>query len=182
MISKATFDDWLGAQDATKAQVMSFLINSKWVRGEARRWGVDVTPQEVRRSFRRLRRAGFETRREYRRYLRRSGLTHRQVLFRVKTDLLSERLTPRVASTAEPVAGEDVVRYIRAHRRELRGLTRDQRRRKARRILVAGSRQVRIDLFLWNFKRRWQALTVCAEGYIVRECSNVTRASAAPTS
>jgi hypothetical protein len=73
---------------ATRAEVMSFLIQGEWVTGEARTRGIEVTPERVRRAFRRQKRGAFESERQYRRYLRRSRLTQGQVLFRVKLDLL----------------------------------------------------------------------------------------------
>jgi hypothetical protein len=162
---------------------MSFLITNAWLRAECPLQKVTVKPAEVRRALRRQKRVNFENEREYKRFLRRTGLTHRQMLFRVEGDLLAQRLARKVASTAEPVSSRDVSRYIRADRRDFRGLTRQQRRRKARRVLVAGSRQVAVETFLYDFRQRWRALTVCAEGYFVRECGNAPAPpSAAPTS
>jgi hypothetical protein len=171
-ISKGTFDAWIDAPEARRRDVMAFLIRAQWVRGESRLRGIEVTPTEVRRSFRRQKRQAFENERQYRRYLRDSGLTQRQILFQVEVDLLRQRLTREVMSRAEPVSGRDIRKYIRSHRRGLRELTRAERRRKARRILTLERQTEALEAFVRDFRRRWRAVTVCAKGYIVAECSN----------
>jgi SurA N-terminal domain len=172
VISKATYDSWRKVPRTSMSETMQFLIQAEWVRGESREWGIRVSREAVRRAFRRQRDEAFESRREYRRFLRRTHQTHGQMLFRVEQDLLARRLTRRVAATAAPVTRQDVRRFIRNHPRALRELTRAQRRRKARRTLTAIHQQRAVTRFISEFRPRWRALTVCAEGYVIAECSN----------
>ena len=79
---------------------MSFLIQGVWVALEAREHGVTVSRRAVRRSFRRQRREAFPNERAYRRFLRRSRQTERDILYRVRLDLLQERLTRHASSQA----------------------------------------------------------------------------------
>jgi hypothetical protein len=172
VISKATYDEWRGVPRTDMAEIMQFLIQAEWVRGEARELGIRVSREAVRRAFRRQRDEAFDTRRQYRRFLRRSHQSHDQILFRVELDLLQARVTRRWASTAKPVTREGVRRYIRSHRHALRELTPAERRRRARRALTAVYGQRAVTRLIREFRPRWRALTVCAEGYVIAECSN----------
>jgi len=172
VISKATYDKWRAAPRTTMSEVMQFLIQAEWVRGESREWAVRVSPEAVQRAFRRQRDQAFDNPRQYRRFLLKGHLTHGQILFRVELDLLQGRLTRKVAATAAPVTRQDVRRFIRNHPRALLELTRAQRRRTARRTLTAVHRERALTRFVSDYRRRWRARTVCAEGYVVAECSN----------
>jgi hypothetical protein len=172
VISKETYDKWRKVPRTTMTDVMQFLIQAEWVRGESRELGIRVSPEAVHRAFRRQRDQSFDSRREYRRFLRRSHQTHGQILFRVEQDVLARRITRKWAASAAPVTRQDVRRFIRNHRRVLRELSRAQRRRKARRTLTAIHQQRAVTRSISEYRPRWRALTVCAEGYVIAECSN----------
>jgi hypothetical protein len=74
---------------------MRYLVQAAWVRQEAAARGIAVTPRQVRRSFERQKRATFPTERDYRKFLRQSGITESDVLDRVELDLLQRRLMRR---------------------------------------------------------------------------------------
>lgn len=79
---------------------MGFLISSDWLIGEAQNLNIHVSDVEVRRRFDHIRREQFPKRGEFKAFLRSSGQTVPDLLFRVRVDLLSARLQQRV------VAGE----------------------------------------------------------------------------
>jgi hypothetical protein len=172
VITKTTYDRWRKVPRTNMTEVMQFLVQAEWVRGESRAWGIRVSPEAVQRAFRRQRKQAFHSPRDYRRFLRRQHLTHRQILLRVELDILQQRITRRWAATAAPVTREDIRRYIRNHPRALRELTPAGRRRKARRSLTATHQQRAITRSVRAFQLRWRGLTVCAEGYVIAECSN----------
>jgi len=92
-----------GAPSASHAtevrnEVMAFLISSYWVIGEAQSLAVDVSTRAVRRSFERIRREQFPRRREFADFLKRSGETVADLLFRVRLMLSSERIQQHVLS------------------------------------------------------------------------------------
>jgi hypothetical protein len=106
-ITGALYSHWLtiaekstaGMQPAARTlenQVLSFLISSDWIRGEAvdRRIGVSV--KKVRRTFDRLRREEFTKRGEFKAFLRSSGQTIADLLMRVELNLLSQRIEQQV--------------------------------------------------------------------------------------
>jgi hypothetical protein len=79
-------------------EVMPFLISSDWVQGEAADMGISVTPAEVKKNFDRIRAAQFHKRREFRAFLRKSGQTIADLLYRVELNMLSERIQKRVVA------------------------------------------------------------------------------------
>ena len=81
------------ASDASIAQqALSFLISSDWVLGEAEALGIGVTETDVRHSFDRIRAQQFRKRREFQKFLRSSGQTVADLLFRVRLNVTSERI------------------------------------------------------------------------------------------
>ena len=93
-----------GRDDVAREQATIMLIEARWIRLEARRRGVRVTREQVRRQFRRHKRDAFPSHRAFKRWLRSSGQTRGDLLFRVRTDLTSDRLrayATRGATTEE---------------------------------------------------------------------------------
>jgi hypothetical protein len=113
-ISGATYSHWLvvardavepsvkghhaGSVKALQSEVLGFLISSDWVIGEAEALGVTVSAAKVKMEFDHIRNAQFPRRREFRAFLRDSGQTVEDLLFRVKLNLLSERIQKRVVA------------------------------------------------------------------------------------
>jgi hypothetical protein len=77
-------------------EVMGFLIASDWVIGEASELHVHVSQSEVRHVFDHIRGYGFHKQREFRSFLKESGQTIADLLFRVRLNLLSTRIQNRV--------------------------------------------------------------------------------------
>lgn len=113
-IAGATYSHWLtvakkaaeptakGQQPASatalQEEVLGFLISSDWVKGEAKDLGIGVTTAEVRRDFDRIRSTQFHKRREFEAFLRKSGQTVADLLFRVELNLLSQRIQKQVVA------------------------------------------------------------------------------------
>jgi hypothetical protein len=70
-------------------QVMGFLVSSDWVLGEATDLNIDISEAKARHTFDRIRREQFPKRREFKVFLRKSGQTVADLLFRVRLNLLS---------------------------------------------------------------------------------------------
>ena len=100
----AARSDGISDRPYARAQAAGLLISFRWVGGEAADLGVVVTPEEVQSSFEEQREQVFPRRGAYRRFLRASGNTTRNMLSRVEHDLLSSRIRDLVtdgATTAE---------------------------------------------------------------------------------
>jgi hypothetical protein len=104
-ITGATFSHWAvvtrKSEDSLKRflltgevieQVMGFLVSSKWVLGEAANLNIHVTKGEVRHAFARARAEEFPKQNTFKAFLRESGETVSDLLFRVRLKLLSQRI------------------------------------------------------------------------------------------
>ena len=129
-VTKEQFDHWMriaarsaAGQDARRArvprpgtpryrrlrnQVMELLLQNLWVQGEAEERGIEVGAEEVRAAFREQRRQSFARPQDFRRFLRQSGFTVPDLLYRARLELLSQRLRDAVQRSAPPVTDEDV--------------------------------------------------------------------------
>lgn len=154
--------------------MVDFLVQGAWVRQEAARLGIVVSLQLVAREFERQRRGAFKSERDYRTYLRESGLTEQQILYRVALDLLQGRLTRRATAGAPKVTAEDANRYYASHRDRYRGMSRKQALRRASRELTAQRQQRALWRFARRFRAHYTAITVCAEGYVVPSCGSAS--------
>jgi hypothetical protein len=77
-------------------EAIGFLIASDWVIGEAEYRHVSVSSTEVQHAFDRIRAQQFHKRREFEKFLKQSGETVADLLFRVRLNLLSERIQKHV--------------------------------------------------------------------------------------
>ncbi len=82
----------------TRTEVLSFLISSDWVMGEARDLHIGVSAAQIKRAFDRLKAQQFPRRGEFEAFLRSSGETVADLLFRVQLNMLSERLQRHVVA------------------------------------------------------------------------------------
>ena len=84
-------------------QAAQLLISYRWIEGEAAALGITVSRERVLRSFRRQRRQSFPRRRDYVEFLRDSRQTQRDVVRRVRLDLLSNRIRDHaIGDTKDP--------------------------------------------------------------------------------
>jgi hypothetical protein len=88
-------------------QVMGFLISSDWVIDEAQTLNVQVSDQEVRRAFDRIRRQQFPKRREFEAFMKSSGQTVADLLFRVRINLLVTRIQRQVLAGQHGVSAPE---------------------------------------------------------------------------
>lgn len=75
-----------------KSSVMSLLITSSWIQGEAKQRHIVVTRAQVKAQFNKTKKEAFSTEKEFRKFLRASGETVSDLLERIKIDLLAEAI------------------------------------------------------------------------------------------
>ncbi len=108
-ITGATFSHWAvvarrsgGKHPPTATEVtnevMGFLISSDWVLDEAADLNIHVSEGVVRRSFDRIRAAQFPKMKGFKTFLKQSGETVADLLFRVRLNLTSTRIQKRVTA------------------------------------------------------------------------------------
>ena len=97
--------------DQIKNEVMQFLIQSEWVQQEAEEQGIEVSDAEVKRALEDQKKAAFPKEKDYEEFLRTSGMTEEDVLFRVRLNELQEKLTQKVTEDEGKVSDAEVEEY-----------------------------------------------------------------------
>ncbi len=97
--------------DALKQQVMQLLISFQWIQGEAEELDVKVTDAEVKKQFETQRKASFPKDEDYEKFLEQSGQTEKDILMRVKLDLLSNKIREEITKGSDKVSDEEITEY-----------------------------------------------------------------------
>jgi foldase protein PrsA len=97
--------------DQLKQQVMQFLIQSQWVLQESADQDVKVSDTEVRRLFEDQKKQAFPKAADYKKFLRTSGSTEGDILFRIKLDALQNKLTQKIQKDQGKITDEDIEKY-----------------------------------------------------------------------
>jgi foldase protein PrsA len=100
-----------------KRQVMQFLIQAAWVEQEADKQNIKVTDSETRKSFEQQKKQAFPTDKAYNQFLKTSGMSEADILFRVKLSQLQEKLTKKVTDDAAKVTDADVESYYEKNKK-----------------------------------------------------------------
>jgi foldase protein PrsA len=103
--------------DTLKREVMLFLIQAEWVEQEAAEQGVEVSDASVRKSFEDQKKQAFPTDKAYDEFIKSSGMTEEDILFRVKLNELQQKLTQKVTEDATKVTDEDIQEYYDKNKR-----------------------------------------------------------------
>ena len=103
--------------ETIKSQVMRFLIQAEWVTQEAEKRNVEVKPAELRKTLEDQKKQAFPTEKAYKTYLKTSGMTEDDILFRVKLNELQTKLTQDVTEDAKKVSDADVEEYYEKNKK-----------------------------------------------------------------
>jgi foldase protein PrsA len=103
--------------DTLKREVMLFLIQAEWVEQEAEEQGVEVSDASVKKSFEDQKKQAFPTDKAYNEFIKTSGMTEEDILFRVKLNELQQKLTQKVTEDAAKVTDEDIEEYYEKNKR-----------------------------------------------------------------
>ncbi len=96
---------------ALKEQTMGLLIQAQWVEGEAKAQGITVTDKQVQARFAQQKKASFPKASDFQTFLKQSGLTQKDILERVKLDLLASKLRTKVTKGKDKVTEAQVTAY-----------------------------------------------------------------------
>jgi foldase protein PrsA len=103
--------------ETIKAQVMQFLIQAEWVTQEAEKRNVEVKPAQLQKTLEDQKKQAFPTDKAYKTYLKTSGMTEADILFRVKLNELQTKLTQDVTEDAKKVSDADVEEYYEKNKK-----------------------------------------------------------------
>ena len=103
--------------DRLKGEVMQFLIQAQWVEQEAEQRDVEVSDQEVKKSFDDQKKQAFPSTKEYQQFLKTSGMNEQDILFRVRLDTLQNKLTKKITEDETKVTDQDVENYYNKNKK-----------------------------------------------------------------
>jgi foldase protein PrsA len=97
--------------DSLKQQVMQFLISAEWIEQEANARDIEVSDEEVQKQFEDQKNQSFPNEKQYQQFLKTSGQTEEDLLFRVKLDVLSTKVRDEIIDDVDEVSDEDIQTY-----------------------------------------------------------------------
>jgi foldase protein PrsA len=100
-----------------KKQVMQFLIQAQWVEQEANKQNIKVTDAELQKTLETQKKQAFPTEKAYKQFLKTSGMSEADILFRVKLAQLQQKLTKKITKDAEKVTDADVEAYYNKNKK-----------------------------------------------------------------
>jgi foldase protein PrsA len=103
--------------DTLKREVMLFLIQAEWVEQEAAEQGVEVSEASVKKSFEDQKKQAFPTEKAYNEFIKTSGMSEEDILFRVRLNELQQKLTQKVTEDATKVTDADIEEYYEKNKR-----------------------------------------------------------------
>jgi foldase protein PrsA len=92
-------------------QVMQFLISAQWIQGEAQDLGVHVSDKDVQKEFQKQKKQSFPREADYQSFLKSSGMSQKDILLRVKLDLLSNKIRDKVTKGKGKVTEAQIAAY-----------------------------------------------------------------------
>lgn len=99
------------AYETLKNQVMTFLIRSEWLELQAQELGIEIPDAKIKAEFAKARKQAFPTNKAYAEFLKSSGQTEADLLFRQRSQLLEQRITEQVNKSSKNVTQEEIDAY-----------------------------------------------------------------------
>ncbi len=97
--------------DALRQQVMQFLISAEWIQQEADARGIKSSDKEVQKEFQDQKKQSFPKEKDYQEFLKTSGQTEEDLLFRVKLDVLSNQVREKIVEGKDKVSDKEITDY-----------------------------------------------------------------------
>ncbi len=94
-------------------QVMDFLIRGYWYQAVAHSEGVNVTDAQVQKQFNQDRKQAYPTEAQFQQFLKQSGQTEQDVLYRVKVNLIYQKL---IQKHTQKVTSAQIANYYNTHK------------------------------------------------------------------
>ncbi|UGS34663.1 peptidyl-prolyl cis-trans isomerase [Capillimicrobium parvum] len=97
--------------ESLRDQVMSFLISAQWIQQEAAKRNITITDAQLQKDFDKTKKQSFPKDADYQKFLKSSGMTEQDILFRVKLDSLSNKLREQVVKGKDNVTDAQIATY-----------------------------------------------------------------------
>jgi len=92
-------------------QVLQFLIQAAWIKGEANDLNVKATPKEIQASFLKQKKQSFPSEKGFRDFLKSSGYTVKDIDLRVEVDLLSNKIRTKITKGKDKASPAQISAY-----------------------------------------------------------------------
>ncbi len=96
-----------------KDQVMTFLIRSTWLELQADEAGIEISDAKVKAEFGKARKQAFPAAKQYADFLKSSGQTEADLLFRQRSQMLEKAITDQVQKAAKTATPEEISAYYK---------------------------------------------------------------------
>jgi foldase protein PrsA len=103
--------------DGLRDQVMQFLVSAQWIQGEAKDQSVSVSDSDVQKKFAQTKKQSFPKDADYQKFLKQSGMTQADILFRVKLDALSSKIRDKVTKGKSKVTDAQITTYYNKNKK-----------------------------------------------------------------
>jgi len=103
--------------EGLRDQVIQLLIQNQWVTGEAKQQKVKVSEAEVKKQFEQQKKQSFPKEKDYQEFLKTSGFTEEDVLFRVRLEQLSNKLREKVTKGKDKVTDAQIKTYYEKNKK-----------------------------------------------------------------
>jgi foldase protein PrsA len=97
-------------------QVMQFLISAQWIQGEGSDLGIHLTDKDVQKEFEKQKKQSFPREADYQSFLKSSGMSQKDILLRVKLDLLSNKIRNKVTKGKGKVTEQQIAAYYNSNK------------------------------------------------------------------
>jgi foldase protein PrsA len=97
--------------DGLKQQTMQFLISSQWLIQEAEKRDVKASDAEVKKTFEDQKKQSFPKDKDYQEFLKTSGQTEADLLYRVRLSVLTNSLQQKIVEGKDKVSDKQVSDY-----------------------------------------------------------------------
>jgi foldase protein PrsA len=97
--------------EALRDQVLQLLIQNEWVTQEAERQNITVSDAEVKKAFEEQKKASFPEEKDFQQFLKTSGFTMEDILFRVRLEQISTKLRDKIVKGKDQVSDEQIKEY-----------------------------------------------------------------------
>jgi foldase protein PrsA len=94
-------------------EVLGFLISTAWVLGEAESLGLKISDKEVHKRFEEIKSQQFPKAADFEKFLATSGQTVSDLLLRVKSNLLAQKVQQKIAKSKANITHAQIAQYYK---------------------------------------------------------------------
>lgn len=95
-------------------KTMEELLNSVWIQGQAEEMGISVTPPEIAKELKKLKKQAFKTEKQYEEFLKEAHFTQADVNSRVQIQMLSTKIQEQVKNETPVPSKREIENYYEA--------------------------------------------------------------------